>query len=69
MTLGKSVHNFVTTSAPPTSYHEELAYAGRARANKDPDTHNWEKVMASPYQEQFLKAADLEIKELTEHNT
>ena len=61
--------HFVTTSAPPTSYHEEFAHAGKAQANKDPDTYSWEQAMASPYQEQFLEAANLEVKELTEHNT
>ena len=60
---------FVTTSASPILHHEEFACAGKAQANEDPDTHNWEQVMVSPHQEQFLKAADLEVKELTEHDT
>ena len=61
--------HFITTSAPQTLHHEEFAYTRKAQANKDLDTYNWEQAMASPYQEQFLEAANLEIKELTEHNT
>ena len=61
--------HFVTTSAPPTSCHEEFACAGKAQANKNPDAQNWKQAMASLHHEQFFEAADVEIKELTEHNT
>ena len=58
---------FATTISPPTEYHTQ--FAGAARKNKDPDTYSWEEAMASPYREQFLESAEVEVTELTEHDT
>ena len=42
---------------------------GKAKANKDPDTLSWDQAMASPYREEFLKAAQDEIDALTDKGT
>ena len=44
-------------------------FAGAAKKNKDPDTYTWDEAMASPYREQFLKAADEEIDALLDNDT
>ena len=58
---------FATTISPPTEYH--LQFAGAACKTRDPDTYSWEEAMASPYREQFLESAEIEVTELTEHET
>ena len=43
-------------------------FVGKA-ANSDPDLCTWDEAMASPYKEEFLKAADIEIQSLVEKGT
>jgi len=45
--------------------HQELSI-GKAKAKTDPDTLSWDQAMASPYREDFLKAAQVEIDELVD---
>ena len=50
-----------------TKYYDSL-FIGKA-ANTDPDMYTWDEAMASPYKEEFLKAADLEIQSLVDKGT
>ena len=43
-------------------------YAGKA-ANSDLDLYTWDKAMASPYKEEFLKAAKIKIQALVDKGT
>ena len=43
--------------------------AYNAKSQVDPNTLNWDQAMAAPDREQFLEAADLEIKQLVDHQT
>ena len=48
----------------------ESLYVGKARKkNSDPDTMTWEEAMASPYKEQFIESARVEIQELVDKGT
>ena len=47
----------------------ERLFAGKAKANSDPDTLSWDEAMASPYREDFLKAAQDEIEALVGKST
>ena len=42
---------------------------GKAKANSDPDTLNWDQAMKSPYRENFLEATDIEINALVGKGT
>ena len=45
-------------------------FVGKAKGrNTDPDTYTWDEAMASPYKEEFLKAADVEIAALEDKGT
>jgi len=44
-------------------------FAGKAKANSDPDTLSWDQAMVSPYREEFLKAAQVEVDALVEKDT
>ena len=51
------------------AYAFSCLFAGKAKANSDPDTLTWDQAMASPYREEFLEAAQAEINALVEKGT
>ena len=50
-------------------FFDKGLFAYGARKNKDPDTYDWDGAMASPYREEFLKSADVELESLTSKGT
>lgn len=57
----------VSLAAAGAILYDDL-FIGKA-ANTDPDTYTWEQAMASPYKEEFLKAAQTEIDALVDKGT
>ena len=46
-----------------------MPFVGKAKAKTDPDTFNWDQAMASPYRQEFIDAAQVEIDALVEKGT
>ena len=48
---------------------QACTYKAKSKSNTDPDTLNWDQALAHPLSEQFMEAADIELRELEQQGT